>query len=214
DEIGNVNGGPGNHLDAVASMDNSDKFYYISVRNWPDEIRNVYTGTFSEATGVGNGLVNLDGDFYIDRPGWIIMDGEISPDGLHYYFVNAHFSGGAVPDRSDIGIAEYASANTFNRIANNDAIMAAVNTTRCLEYAPSISADGLELFFTRLDLCAVTSEILVSTRATTADPFGEPARIGAISGFVEAPSISSDGKKLYYHMNDGGAYTIYLVTRL
>ena len=143
------------------------------------------------------------------------MDGEISPDGQYYYFVNAHFSpGSAVPDRSDIGIAEFDSTNTFNRIANNDAIMAAVNTARCLEYAPSISSDGLELFFTRLDLCAVTSEILVSTRASTDDPFGEPARIGAITGFVEAPSLSPDGNTLYYHMNDGGIYTIYRVYAL
>lgn len=210
DEIGGVNGAPP-HLDAVASMDENDIFYFISTRNWPGEIRNVYTGAFSG--GVVTGLVNLDGDFYINRPGWIIMDGEISPDGLQYYFVNAHFSGGAVPDRSDIGVAEYISANTFNRIADNDAVMASVNTWRCLEYAPSISDDGLELFFTRLDLCAVTSEILVAKRSSASGPFGEPARIGSITGFVEAPSISYDGKKLYYHMNDAGVYTIYMVTR-
>ena len=66
-EIGGVNGGAGNHLDAVASMDVINKFYFISARNWPDEIRNVYTGTFSGGTVTG--LVNLDGDFYINRPG-------------------------------------------------------------------------------------------------------------------------------------------------
>ncbi len=209
-EINGVNGMPP-HLDAVASMDNTGKFYFISVRNWPVEIRNVYTGTF--VAGTVSGLVNLDGDFYINEPGWIIMDGEISPDGQNYYFVNAHFSGSEVPDRSDIGIAEFVSANNFNRIADNDAVMAAVNTSRCLEYAPSISADGMEIFFTRLDLCALSSEILVSTRASTDAPFGEPARIGAITGFVEAPSLSADGKTLYYHMNDGVLYSIYMVSR-
>jgi len=211
DEIGNVNGGPGNHLDAVASMDTGGNFYFISTRGWPVEIRNVYTGAFSGGTVTGP--YNLDGDFYINQTGWIIMDGEISPDGQTYYFVNAHFSGGAVPDRSDIGIAEYDVSGAFNRIADNDAIMAAVNTGRCLEYAPSISEDGLELYFTRLDLCSVSSEILVSKRASDTDPFGEPARIAAIAGFVEAPSLSGDGKTLYYHMNDGGTYAIYKVSR-
>ncbi len=209
-KIGDVNGTPP-HLDAVASMDTGNTFYFISVRNWPAEIRNVYTGTFSGGTVTG--LANLNGDFYINETGWIIMDGEISPDGQNYYFVNAHFSGGSVPDRSDIGVAERITSGTFNKIAASDTIMAAVNTGRCLEYAPCISADGTELYFTRLDLCTVSSEILVSKRVGASVPFGEPARIGAISGFVEAPSLSADGKTLYYHINDGGVYAVYKVSR-
>ncbi|MBN2158552.1 MAG: PD40 domain-containing protein [Spirochaetes bacterium] len=212
-KINNVNGSPP-HLDAVASMDTSNNFYYISTRNWPIEIRNVYTGTFAAGTVTPNPPLSLDGDFYISDPGgWIIMDCEISPDGNHLYFVNAHFSGGSVPDRSNIGIAEYSAPNTFNKAIGNETVMAAVNTNNCLEYAPCISDNGLELFFTRLDLCTAVSEILVAKRADASDPFGEPARIGAISGFVEAPSLTADGKTLYYHMNDGGVYTIYKVSR-
>lgn len=213
-KIGGVNGAQP-HLDAVASMDTVDtgsgySFYYISTRDWPANYHNVMTGTFSG--GTVSGLTHLDGDFYIEQSGWIIMDGEISPDGNDYYFVNAHFSGGAVPDRSDIGIARK-SGSAFNKYANSETLMASVNTDRCLEYAPSISSDGLELYFTRLKLCPLTSEILVAKRASTLDPFGAPERIGAISGFSEAPSITADDNTLYYHMKDNGIYTIYKVSR-
>ena len=209
-KIGGVNGAQP-HLDAVASMDTGNHFYFITTRDWPANYHNVMTGTFS--AGTVPAVARLDGDFYIESPGWIIMDGEISPDGNDFYFVNAHFSGGAVPDRSDIGIARK-SGSAFNKYANSETLMASVNTDRCLEYAPSISADGLELFFTRLRLCPIKSEILVAKRASASDPFGAPERIGAISGFSEAPSLSYDRTTLYYHMKENGVYVIYKVSRL
>ncbi len=208
-KIGNVNGTPP-HLDAVASMDTGDKFYYISTRDWPADYHNVMTGTFSG--GTVSTPVHLDGDFYIESTGWIIMDGEVSPGGDDFYFVNAHFSGGSIPDRSDIGIA-HKTGSAFYKVTNSDAIMASVNTSRCLEYAPSIGDNGLELFFTLLPLCPLNVEILMARRASSAEPFGAPQRIGAISGFVEAPSLTADGKRLYYHMKENDVYVIYTVSR-
>ncbi len=208
-KINGVNGTPP-HLDAVASMDLGNHFYFISVRNYPADYLNLFTGDFS--SGSVSGLYAQTGNFYIESPGWIIMDVEISPDGNDLYFVNAHFSGGSVPDRSDIGVA-HLSGGSFIVDANSTGIMVNVNTGDCLEYAPSISSDGLELFFTRLNLCTVNSEILVAKRGTTTSSFGNPERIGAITGFVEAPSLTIDGKTLYYHMNDNGMYTIYKASR-
>jgi Tol biopolymer transport system component len=210
-KIDGVNGVP-RHLDAVASMDLSNNFYFISLRNYTVNYLNLFTGVFSGATGTVTGLQAQTGNFYIESQGWIVMDAEISPSGNDLYFVNAHFSGGSVPDRSDIGVA-HKSAGNFNIDANSAAIMGTVNTADCLEYAPSISNDGLELFFTRLNLCLVRSEILVAKRGTTTSNFGIPERIGVITGFVEAPSLTIDGKTLYYHMNDNGTYTIYKVSR-
>ncbi len=209
DVIGGVNGSPP-HLDAVASMTTGNKFYFISTRSYFTDHFTVYTGTF--AGGTVTGVAVQAGDFYNMSPGWLVMDAEISHDGIYLYFVNAHFSGGSVPDQSDIGAA-VPSGSDYTVAANSSVIMQNVNTSECLEYAPSISTDGLELFFTRLNLCTVTSEILVAKRASTADAFGAPARIGVITGFVEAPSISYDGKRLYYHLMDNGVYTIYMVAR-
>jgi Tol biopolymer transport system component len=204
-----VNGTPP-HLDAVASMDLSNNFYFISVRNYPADYLNLFTGLFSGGTVTG--LHAQLGNFYIESPGWIIMDAEISPGGSDLYFVNAHFSSGNVPDRSDIGVA-HVSGSSYLVDPNSSSIMANVNTDECLEYAPSISNNGLELFFTRLNLCTLTSEILIAKRDSTTDSFKNPERIGAITGFVEAPSLTLDGKTLYYHMNDNGVYTIYKVSR-
>ncbi|OHD66057.1 MAG: hypothetical protein A2176_09875 [Spirochaetes bacterium RBG_13_51_14] len=91
--------------------------------------------------------------------------------------------------------------------------MNAVNTPHSLEYAPSISSDGCELFFTRLNPYTLMSSILVAKRSNTAEPFGNPKRIGVLTGFVEAPSITADGNTLYYHFRDDGIFTIYKVSR-
>ena len=204
------------HLDAVASMDTGDNFYWISTRNYitnpPADYRSVFTGVFS--SGNVTGIQAISGDFYVESPGWIVMDAEISSGGLDLYFVNAFFSGGAVPDRSDIGVAHWdVDSTSFITDVNSSTIMQNINTNRCLEYAPSISADGLKLFFTRLDLCTTKSQILVAERTSTTGSFGAPQRIGLITGFVEAPSISADGNRLYYHRNDSGTYHIYVVSK-
>ena len=205
-----VNGTPP-HLDAVASMDLSNNFYYTTTREYFTTYRTIYTGTY--AAGSVTGLRALDGDFYIRSPGWLIMDVEVSPDGQKIYYSSAHFSGGSVPDQSDLGVANYSGGN-FNRDPNGAAIMAAVNTCDCLEYAPSISSSGLELFFSRIKFDAGLVEILVAKRSAATDPFGAPERIGAITGFAEAPSLTADGKTLYYHYKeDGGAFAIYKVSR-
>ncbi len=208
-KINGVNGAPP-HLDAVASMDDLGNFYFISTRNYPSDYFNVFSGPF--AGGTVAVLNALDGDFYITSPGWIIMDGEISPDGNDFYYVNAHFSGGAVPDQSSIGVSHKSGA-AFNKDPNTDAIMANINSPLYLTYAPSISSDGLELFFTRLNLCTMSSEIMVARRSFISDPFGSPELIGAISGFAEAPSLTNDKKTLYYHANDNGLFAIYKVSR-
>ena len=76
------------------------------------------------------------------------------------------------------------------------------------------SADGLELFFTRLYACNATAMILVARRSVATDPFGEPRVIGAIApGIVEAPTLTPDGKTLYYHRLENGTYTIFKVSR-
>jgi hypothetical protein len=73
----------------------------------------------------------------------------------------------------------------------------------------------LELFFTRLSGVLLWRKLTIeqATRKSLDDPFGPSHTIGAISGFVEAPSLSSDGKALYYHGKVNGTFRIYRVTR-
>ena len=83
--------------------------------------------------------------------------------------------------------------------------------TAALEYAPAISADLLELFFTRASGRQLA--IYRSARRNRDEPFGIAERIASITGHVEAPTLSGDGRSLYYHRLDGDRFVIYRVAR-
>jgi len=79
---------------------------------------------------------------------------------------------------------------------------------------PSVSADGLELYFMSYRLRGdPDGDLYVSTRITTQDPWGVPVNLGPTvntSGYDITPCISSDGLELYF-MSDrpgtsGGGY--------
>ncbi len=214
-KIGKVNGTPP-HIDAVASMDDDGKFYYITTRYYSSGVyENVWAGAFSPITGEVTGLAQVNGDLYVRKPGWIIMDAEVSPVGDKLYFVNAHFNEGPVPSTATVSVATWSEPETaFKKDVGSDTIMARINKDGCLNYAPSISADGKELFFTRYCLGSTVPSILVAKRASTSEAFDTPACIAELKGFfVEAPSLTHDGKKMYYHRKDGDQHSIYLVTR-
>jgi Tol biopolymer transport system component len=87
--------------------------------------------------------------------------------------------------------------------------------THGLNYAPDISKSGLELFFTRIEGRPPMPPpvIYTATRTSISAPFGKPRKIQSITGFAEAPALSPDEKSLYYHLNVGGTFVIYRVTR-
>jgi hypothetical protein len=208
-EIGGVNGTPP-HLDAVASMDLAGNFYFTSTRSYSVDSKSIYTG--AHAAGAVTDLALQEGDIYLG-PGWLVMDAEVNHAGDSLYYSQAFFSVDPVPDASDILVARKNGA-LFNTDPEAVAIMAKVNRPGdCLEYAPSISADECELFFTRFDPALGYPRIYRATRKSAADPFGSPGPIGAITGFAEAPSLSGGSKILYYHAKDGALHVIMMVTR-
>ena len=89
------------------------------------------------------------------------------------------------------------------------------------DWGPSISADGLSLFFSsRRGGGFGEEDIYVTTRATTEDPWEEPANLGPpvnTSNWEQGPSISADGLSLFfssYNRPDGsGGDDIYVTTR-
>ena len=86
-------------------------------------------------------------------------------------------------------------------------------------HAPAASADGRELYFTRASqpIAAATVQghlrIMVATRNSVTEPFGEPRALTALTGFVEAPSISLDGKEMFFHKKVGEKFLIYRAER-
>jgi|WetSurMetagenome_2_1015567.scaffolds.fasta_scaffold108179_1 hypothetical protein len=199
-------------VDGTPTMDKNNKFYYISTANYtPTTYDTLYSGAWNGSTV--NGSAPLTG-LAITTPGFINFDVEVSPDGTTLYFDDGYFSGGkSFPDSANIAIA-VDSGSGFARIPNSSTIMANVNTAN-LEYAPAISADGLELFFTRLDLGTMRTGIYRAARASSGDPFGKPQLVSAITGFVEGPALSPDEKSLYYHKQNTATFKfeLYRVTR-
>lgn len=204
-------------LDAAPSLDAAGHFYFTTLRDYDRTMNSVYTGEF-DGKAVRN-IHPLQGDISPKTLGMINMDVSISQDGQRLYISRALFVPGApAPKKSDLMVARLKDG-AFSIDANSDRIMKSINTD-ALEYAPAVSADGLELYFTRASLLMAGSEtpgamlrIMVATRSSVNEPFGEPRVLTALTGFVEAPTTPVDAKELFFHKKVGKNFVIYRAER-
>ena len=122
----------------------------------------------------------------------------ISADGLSLFFSSARpggFGGG------DLYVVTRATIK--DRWGPVENVGPMVNSSGD-DWAPSISADGLELFFTAPGVRPGgigMHDIWVTTRATPHEDWGEPVNLGPVVNSSEndgAPCISSDGLSLYF----------------
>ena len=209
DFVGEIAGANATGLNAVASMDSNDKFYFISTRSYMQTFSTIYWADFS-AGSVSN--VELVPGVSKRKPGHVNFDAGISPDGNTLYFVDGFFGTANFPQKASLTIARR-KGNHFVRLSNSRELMRKINNND-LNYAPCPTASGLEFFWTRVDPANVSGiGIYTATRANTSKPYGAPVKIEAATGFVEAPTISADGKSLYYHKNENGTFVIYRLTR-
>ena len=146
----------------------------------------------------------------------VYFDVEASADGSFLLTAEGSFVGGAaIPGYADLRVvAPYRGHLMIH--PELQGWVAAVNTPDQLEYAACLSADGLELFFTRLDPKTLKSKLMVSRRASKDAPFGAPSRLTSVSDelLVEAPTLSPDAKTLYFHRKDrDGRHRLYSVSR-
>jgi hypothetical protein len=203
-------------LDAVPSSDSANKFFWTSLRNFPAQFDNCFRGTFN-----GTDIINigrLRGTFYIYTIGWLMMDAAIDYSGEFLYYTNAYFgptySGCAgVPCKGKLGVAQRQNDSTFNKLNNSDGIMQNVNDTNYVVYAPCISKNGLELYYTRFlkNNISIGTQICVSVRTNLTDIFSLPAIFHPFSNLTpEATTLTSDQSKIYYHKKSGGLYKLFL----
>ena len=145
------------------------------------------------------------------------MDAGISYYGDQLIYCNAFFNNcaNASPCKAALGVANKVNDSTFNKDPNTTLLMANINdTVNYIVYAPALSKDGLELYYTRLLKNSVQTEIMVATRTGTALPFINPTLlVGAPYIVPEAPTLSSDKNRMYYHRKNGGTFEIYLKYR-
>ncbi len=121
----------------------------------------------------------------------------ISADGLSLYFITDR----DVVGGGDVWVAIRSS--TSEPLGPPESLGAPVNSSED-EGSPSISADGLELFFDR----APDGRIYVATRPSVIATFGRPqvvdlGRTGCCDGF---PAVSADGRELYFCSDRPGGF--------
>jgi len=205
--LGAITGSDSASLDGVPAVSSDGTLYFVSTRDCDSSLTTIFSATFAGETASAVALVpNISRELTLV----VNFDVEVSADGDDLYFVDAGMNRDGVPQHADLVLATR-TTNGFAR--RTDDLLVNVNSTS-LEYAAAISADELELFFTRVD--AVTADamptIYRATRTYLSEPFGIPQHVDAAEGFVEGPTVASDGS-LYYHRCVSGACSIYRITR-
>ena len=197
-------------LDAVASLDAEGNFYFISNRSYARTLSTIYTTRFPSVATRGPALV---AGVSLQRPGWVNFDAEISADGQTLWFDDGQYSRHGALLAARIVCAER-QGGAFVRSPDSARVLDLVNAGG-LNYAPDISTDGLELFFTRI--ASITGgappAIYRATRADIHSAFSSPEVVAAATGFVEAPSLSADGHLLYFHRLSDRGFSLFVMRR-
>ena len=213
-ELSGANQTSSPQLDAVADMDVLGNFYWTSTRDYPSELNNLFQGVFNAGSITDIGRVQ--GDFNKNIPGWLVMDHGISLDGQFLYFNNARFDDTTCqgPCETTIGIAEKVNATTFNTLSNSTEILQNINDPTYIYYAPCISSDQLELYYTRYKKEQITVnttfEICVAVRDDAGSEFSIPEVLFSetIANLVEAPTLTVDKNIMYYHQKTSDSHKI------
>lgn len=198
-------------IEGTPSMDKSGNLYFISTRDYANLLSTIYSCTFTNGNATNVALVQ---GISRKEAGIVNFDVEINNNGDSMYFVDGQYDSGGKLQAADIVMASKTAAG-FERAANSSEILKNVNTDQ-LEYAASISTDDLELFFTRVAAPlseASVPQIFYAKRKTTDSAFDVPVQLTGLGDFVEAPSISNNGRALYYHRMVNDKFVIYEVRR-
>lgn len=221
--VGEVNGAnqlTPPHLDAVADLDTLNNFYWTSTRNYPAELDNLFHGTFSGGSVSNIGRVH--GDFNMSTPGWLMMDHGISYDGELLYFNNARFDPATCqgPCETLLGVAQKVNDSTFTTLPNSAALVATINDTNFNYYAPCISSNNLELYYTRYQRDTITPatqfDICVAVRSSPSDSFSAPVVLFSefLIDLIEAPTLTKNMEIMYYHRRTPNSHKIVMRQRL
>jgi len=151
--------------------------------------------TFGEPTNLGPNINSSS----------IEVDPSISADGLELFFESRR-PGGHGP--ADIYVSRRASKDDPWGPCMN--IGAPVNTAYYTQ-SPSISADGLSLYFSSYIRPGGygSDDLWVTTRTSVSDPWGPPVNLGATvntSTYDWMPSISADGLVLFFMSGRPGGF--------
>lgn len=215
-----LDGTPAVWLDSVQSKIN---FFFVSSRNY--NVASQYGMIFGGEMVVSGSAPYLTVPSVTSRDaairptvvGQLDMDVDVAFDGSLLIVSRAVFSGNAYPDQSKLAFFPLDASGQALADVNSSLLLSAVNDPLCRVYAGNLSADKLELYYSAFGMNGATPvfHTLVAKRNSVNDAFGAGQIISAITGdLTEAPSISQNGKVLYYHRaKANGSVGLYRVTR-
>ena len=205
-----------NKVDGTPSCDDNGNIYFTTLKTYPNSFKTIYISKFQDGVALDPAPVN--GNIYVKNESqspklWVSLDPDISNDGRLLFYSEGRF----VPR---VGFPYPFNVRGAEKIDGefvkmDDRILENINTDS-LEYAPTITSDGLEIFFSRIGKVNGKPKmvgIYTARRKSTNEPFSRPEKIMAITGNVEAPVLSGDESYLYYHRMDHGVFKVYRVTR-
>jgi beta-lactamase regulating signal transducer with metallopeptidase domain len=136
----------------------------------------------------------------------------LTADGLELYFASYNRPGGH--GELDLWVT---TRETTNDDWGQPVNLGPTVNSSVSEATPSISTDGLTLFFSDQPVGATPrpggyggTDIWVTTRATKNDPWGQPVNLGPAvnsSSYEHSPGISADGSTLYFGYGQSGMNT-------
>ena len=195
-------------LEGCATMDRAGCLFFVSPRDYPHTFCTIYTGQFKEGD-VTN--VHVVDSISRQQPGMVNFDVDVSPDGALLVFVDSRFEPGAGPQFATLVMAGW-DGRQFTRLPESARILARVNWVG-LNYAPTISANKLTLYFTRYDRHSRFHgpQIYRARRLSLAAPFAEPEHVEGLGEYVEGSALGPDERLLYFHRKDGARFDLYAV---
>jgi len=213
--------------DMAPTIDAAGNLYFTCLESYEKDGISIYAGRFAGEKLTG--MARAKGDISPHKPGEINMDCGVSKDGNTMILSRAHFSNYFLPpDRSDL-VAATKNGGAFE-IEKEDRLGLAQQNTPVLEYAPCLSADQLELYYTRASRLAKTDprciekfgkatgkdvffRIMLARRNAVGEPFGKPMALSTIEGFVEAPTVTDDKQQMFFHKKVGDKFRIFRALR-
>ena len=206
---GKVNGVNTLALEGCPTMDRTGRMFFVSPRNYAQSLCTIYTGIFNEGNVTEVQMVE---SISRKKPGIVNFDVDLSPDGKMLVFVDSRFKPDVGPQSAALVIALW-DGTQFMRLSDSARLLSLVNKTSALQYAPTISADMLTLYFTRFDPHSRFKgpQIYRATRLATNAPFGQLVHLDGLGEYVEGTAFSADERLLYYHRKDGTRFNLYAI---
>jgi Tol biopolymer transport system component len=203
--LGPVVNSPGFDGSPTVSADETELFFTSGREGQQDlfvSTRANRNAAWSKPVNVGKVVNDQVGDDFSPR---------LSNDGLELYFASNRKGGFG---KADMYVVKRASRKQPWGSATN---LGQLLNTQAFEAFPTPSADGKLLYFNRsTTFDSQDSDIWVATRTSPAEKWSTPQRLPSKINSQRAefsPSISSDGKKLYFASERSGSIEVYVSTR-